>query len=85
MPCPLKSSMVTGQVIRRRDRAVPNRMPDKPTALERAFELADSGTPFAQIRMQLIHEGHDRSHLEGTAVRKQLAARIAAAKKTPAR
>lgn len=65
-------------------RAVPIAMPQKPTAMERAFELADAGTPFALIRTQLIHEGYDRSHLEGTAVRKQLSARIAAAKKIAA-
>lgn len=59
-------------------------MPDTPTAMERAFELADSGKPFVLIRTQLIHEGYDRRHVEGAGVRKQLAARIAAAKKTPA-
>jgi hypothetical protein len=32
-------------------------MPDTPTAMERAFALADSGTPFARIRAQLIREG----------------------------
>lgn len=60
-------------------------MPDKPTAMERAFALADTGKPLALIRTQLIHEGYDRSHLEGAGLRKQLSARIAAAKKTPAR
>lgn len=59
-------------------------MPEKPTAMERAFELADQGTPLALIRTQMIREGHDRSHMEGTALRKQLSARIAAAKKIAA-
>jgi hypothetical protein len=70
-------------VIQGRRQAVPIAMPQKPTAMERAFELADAGTPFALIRTQLIHEGYDRGHLEGTALRKQLSARIAAAKKIP--
>jgi hypothetical protein len=59
-------------------------MPEVRTAMERAFELADSGKPFAHIRAQLIHEGYDQGHLSGPTVRKQLAARIAAAKKIAA-
>jgi hypothetical protein len=49
--------------------------------MERAFQLADSGRPLAFIRTQLIQEGYDRGYLEGATLRKQLAARIAAAKK----
>jgi hypothetical protein len=71
-------------VIRVPRQAVSIAMPDTPTAMERAFELADQGKPFLLIRTQLIHEGYDRCHLEGTTVRKQLAARIAAAKRIPA-
>lgn len=63
-------------------RGVPNGMLPIPTAMERAFQLADSGKPLAFIRTQLIQEGYDRGHLEGMTLRKQLAARIAAAKKS---
>lgn len=56
------------------------RMDAKPTALELAFALADQGKPMAVIREALKREGHDQGHLNSPTVRKQLAARAAAAK-----
>jgi hypothetical protein len=52
--------------------------------MERAYQLADSGKPFAHIRAQMAREGYDPGHLHGPTIRKQLAARIATAKKLPA-
>lgn len=56
------------------------RMNDRPTALERAFALADAGKSLAVIRDTLSAEGYDQSHLNSPTVRKQLLARVLAAK-----
>ena len=44
------------------------------TALERAFELAASGTHtnYAGVRAQLKSEGYDGNQMDGPALRKQL-------------
>ena len=52
----------------------------RPTALERAFALADAGMPMAVIREMLKREGYDQSPLSSPTIRKQLIARSAAAK-----
>ncbi len=52
----------------------------RPTALERAFALADAGMPMSVIREMLKHEGYDQGHLSSPTIRKQLIARSAAAK-----
>lgn len=52
----------------------------RPTALERAFALADAGETLAVIRTVLKHEGYDQGHLSSPAIRKQLIARALAAK-----
>jgi len=57
-----------------------NRMDARPTALELAFALADEGKPLAVIRETLKREGHDQAHLSTPTIRKQLAARAAAAR-----
>jgi DNA-binding transcriptional MerR regulator len=50
------------------------------TALELAFSLADTGMSLAVIREALKRQGHDQSHLNSPTIRKQLAARAAAAR-----
>lgn len=52
----------------------------RPTALERAFALAEAGKPLAVIREMLKHEGYDQVHLSSPTIRKQLIAKTAAAK-----
>lgn len=52
----------------------------RPTALERAFALADAGKPLTMIREMLKHEGYDQGHLSSPTIRKQLIAKTAAAK-----
>ncbi len=52
----------------------------RPTALERAFALAEDGKPLAVIRETLKHEGYDQGHLSSPTIRKQLIAKTAAAK-----
>ncbi|MES2474047.1 MAG: hypothetical protein V4601_14535 [Pseudomonadota bacterium] len=52
----------------------------KPTALERAFALAEAGKSLAVIRETLSREGYDQSHLNSPTIRKQLIARTAAAR-----
>ncbi len=52
----------------------------RPTALERAFALADAGETLAVIRAMLKHEGYDQGHLSSPTIRKQLIARATAAK-----
>ena len=46
----------------------------RPTALERAFELARSGdyAGVAEIRVKLIAEGYPRTQLEGPILTRQL-------------
>jgi hypothetical protein len=56
------------------------RMNATPTALELAFALADEGKPLAVIREALKRAGHDQAHLGTPTIRKQLAARAAAAR-----
>ena len=53
------------------------------TALELAFSLADAGMPLTVIREALKREGHDQGHLASPTIRKQLAARAAAARAAP--
>lgn len=57
-------------------------MDSRPTTLERAFALADAGKSLSIIRDMLSHEGYDQSHLNSPTIRKQLAARAAAARTT---
>jgi len=52
----------------------------RPTALERAFALAEDGKPLAVIREILKREGYDQGHLSSPTIRKQLIAKAAAAK-----
>ncbi len=52
----------------------------RPTALERAFALADAGKSLSVIRDTLRSEGYDQAHLSSPTIRKQLIARTAAAK-----
>jgi hypothetical protein len=63
-------------------------MYDKPTTLERAFELARSGecTGVAQIRMRLRAEGYrdGQAHTAGMSIRKQLDKICTEAQKKPA-
>lgn len=49
-------------------------MNDRPTALERAFELAGSGqfAELGQVRAELKREGYDLSRLTGPQLTKQL-------------
>ena len=51
----------------------------RPTALERAFALAEAGKPLAFIRHTLSREGYDQSHLNSPTIRKQLAIKSAKA------
>lgn len=51
---------------------------NRPTTLERAFELADQGFSTSNIRQTLQREGYDQSHISGSVVR-QLSIRIKAA------
>jgi hypothetical protein len=55
----------------------------RPTALERAFQLARSGLPnsVAEIRKRLSLEGYTAAQVDGKALRKQLLALIRAAQK----
>ena len=55
------------------------------TALERAFELASSGScrTIRDIAYKLNAEKYDVSHLEGAALRKQLQSLIDQATKSP--
>ena len=46
----------------------------RPTALERAFALAEAGKSLAVIRDTLSREGYDQSHLNSPTIRKQLIA-----------
>ncbi len=55
-------------------------MDTRPTALELAFALADEGKPLAAIREAHKRAGHDQAHLPPPTIRKQLAARAAAAR-----
>lgn len=58
----------------------------KPLVLERAFELARSGSfsRLEDIRLQLKHEGYADFQLYGASLRKQLRALIVEAKKDSA-
>ena len=56
-------------------------MQGKPTLLERAFELADSGISARAIRDKLHHEGYDVNQLVGSALRADLMRRGARARK----
>jgi hypothetical protein len=61
-------------------------MNDRPTYMERAFALAESGTceSLLTIRKQLKAEGYtEAGHLSGSSVRNQLTRMIAARKKRP--
>jgi hypothetical protein len=58
-------------------------MHDRPTLIERAFALAESGTceSLAMVRMQLRAEGYsDAGQLSGSSIRNQLVKLIAASK-----
>jgi hypothetical protein len=58
-------------------------MHDRPTLVERAFALAESGTceSLAMIRKQLRGEGYsDAGQLSGSSIRNQLVKLIAASK-----
>lgn len=58
-------------------------MHDRPTLVERAFALAESGTceSLAVIRMRLRAEGYsDAAQLAGSSIRNQLVKLIAASK-----
>jgi DNA-binding transcriptional MerR regulator len=52
----------------------------KPTAIERAFALADSGFSITEIRAALSHEGYDRAHLDSKTLLRQLTERAKKAK-----
>ena len=52
----------------------------RPTTLERAFALADSGRCMSDIRYRLTVEGYDQSELNSLSVRRQLYDKISAAK-----
>jgi hypothetical protein len=52
---------------------------NRPTTLERAFELADQGYPTLDIRQILVREGYDQHQVVGS-VLKALSKRINAAK-----
>jgi lactam utilization protein B len=58
-------------------------MPYRPTTIERAFELAQSGTVYSvtELRLALKREGFadGRMHTDGHSVQRQLSALIAAA------
>jgi len=52
---------------------------NRPTTIERAFELADQGYPTLDIRQILVREGYDQQQMVGS-VLKALSKRINAAK-----
>jgi hypothetical protein len=49
-------------------------MDEKPTAIERAFQLAKTGryASVANLRKTLAAEGYSKEHFSGPAMRKQL-------------
>jgi hypothetical protein len=51
---------------------------NRPTTLERAFQLADEGFSTSDIRMILQREGYDPGHIIGSVIQ-QLSKRVKAA------
>jgi hypothetical protein len=52
----------------------------KPTVVERAFELADTGTTVSAIKKQLQSEGFEKSFINGPTLLKELRRRIEASR-----
>jgi hypothetical protein len=52
----------------------------RPSALERAFALADTGLPISEIRTVVRREGYNADQLHGNAMSKQLRDRAKAAR-----
>jgi hypothetical protein len=69
----------------RRQSLYADRMDNRMTAIERAFQLARSGraSTVAAIDRALKHEGYGARQIEGPALRRQLAALIKATSSTP--